>query len=76
MVLELPREDQEQGARFSGRLSALDAAMQEISGGRPIASEEYREGVLEEIGGLRGEISGAFKAWRSERGIPDVTEGA
>lgn len=75
MVRELPTEDQELGKRLSQRYWALEAALGELSGERPIASEGYRGHTIEVLGELKEEIDALFRSWRKEKGVPDVLGG-
>jgi hypothetical protein len=72
MVEELPEEDQRQGARFNHRSWALHAAAQEINREKAIATDEYRAEVALVLEELRAEVDAAFRAWRQERGIPEL----
>jgi hypothetical protein len=72
MVGKLPTEDRKQAARFTERYWALHHARKELSGEQPIASERFREHVVEVLEAMRREIDASFRAWREERGIPEL----
>jgi hypothetical protein len=43
-----------------------------MRGAPRILSEEHREDTTRILEGLQAEIEGEFRAWREERGIPDL----
>ncbi len=63
--------EQEQGARFTARYWALNAAVKELRGEQRISSEDYRDGVVGALEELRDEIGAEFRAWQEARDIPE-----
>ena len=72
LVQQFPPEKREQGRRLNARYGALVAATKELSGEKRIASEAYRDGVLEDLEELKREIADEFRTWREAYGIPGV----